>query len=213
MTARIIIFGDIHGCHEEWQMLLNKVKATDKDRLISVGDIVCKGPSTKKSLDLAMSLPNLHCILGNHEVHLLRHWKHRNGGGNLKEYQRAAMEELGSRLDHYMRFIDGWPRYIDLPEALIIHAGLRPGIPVEKQTLEDLVHLRTIGPEERPWYEFYEGEKLIVHGHWARQGLVVRENVIGLDSGCVYGRELSCIILPERKIISVKAKKAYAPVN
>ena len=213
---RTIVFGDIHGCHEEWEELLKKVKAGPEDKLISVGDLVFKGPSTKKVLDKAMAMPNLKCVLGNHEAHLLRiarEIKEKGSATYEKPYQKAALEELGKDLPKYVRYIESWPLYIDLPECLVIHAGLRPEIPLEKQSREDLTRLRTIEPSGKAWYEFYKGKKLVVHGHWAAQGLVVRENVISLDSGCVYGRALSCVVLPGRQIISVPAQKAYSPVG
>ena len=210
---RTIIFGDIHGCWEEWSELLKKVNATPEDRLISVGDLVFKGPSTKKVLDMAVAMPNLKCVTGNHEVHLLNFWKEKRFDRYEKPYQKTAVEELGKNLEKYIRYIETWPFYLDLPECLIIHAGLRPGVPIEEQTREDLTRLRTVEPSGKPWYELYTGKKIVVHGHWAAQGLVVRENVIGLDTGCVYGKELSCVIFPGREIVSVKAKKAYSPIS
>src|SRR3989338_3271684 len=212
MTKRIIVFGDIHGCYEEWQELIDKARPSKEDTLITIGDLCCKGPSTKKTLDLAMNLPNLKCVMGNHDYFLYERWKTKTLYAMSEEYQHATIHELGKELDKYMKFIAKWPFFIELKECIAVHAGLRPGIPLKKQSYMDFLYLRTLEPDDRPWYEDYRDSKLIVHGHWAKQGLVIRENVIGLDSGCVYGRELSCIILPERKIISVKAKKAYHPI-
>ncbi|MBN1587171.1 MAG: metallophosphoesterase [Candidatus Omnitrophica bacterium] len=209
---RTIIFGDIHGCYEEWQELLGKVGASDEDTLISVGDLVCKGPYTKKVLDLAMSLPNLKVVMGNHDLSLLKRWQNRQLDSLTTEYQQDAVRDMGAGLDNYMNFIAGWPYYIEHPDYLVVHAGLRPGIPVHEQCADDLVRLRTVEPEGEPWWEFYTDPKLVVHGHWAAQGLVVRENVIGLDSGCVYGKRLSAVILPERQIVSVPARRAYQPI-
>ena len=61
-----------------------------------------------------------------------------------------------------------------------------------------------------PWYESYTGETTVVFGHWARPEPVVRENAIGLDTGCVYGGRLTAVILPERNLVSVPAKRAYS---
>lgn len=63
------------------------------------------------------------------------------------------------------------------------------------------------------WFEFYRGPKLFVFGHWAQLGGIVRENVVGLDTGCVYGKKLSALILPDREIITVKAKSNYCPID
>lgn len=207
--TRTIIFGDIHACHEEWQDLMNKIGVRPSDRLIAAGDLCCKGPSTVKTLELAMGLPNCTCILGNHDYYLLKNWQ----ADCLEELtgpHRAAIEEMGSGIDRYMNYIASWPFYLNLDECIVVHGGLRPGLPLEQQDPHDLLHLRTIEPENRPWYELYRGEKTVVFGHWAKKGLVVRPNAIGLDTGCVYGRELSAWILPERRIESVRARRVYA---
>ena len=67
---RTIIIGDVHGCYEEFQKLLDKVRASSTDRIISVGDLICRGPSSAKTLEIALSMKNLECVLGNHEFYL-----------------------------------------------------------------------------------------------------------------------------------------------
>ncbi|MDA9101370.1 metallophosphoesterase [Omnitrophica bacterium] len=208
MPKRTIIFGDIHGCFVEWRELMRKLHVTREDRLISVGDLVCKGPSTRKCLDLAQKLPNLQCVLGNQELDLLQHWKEDRLEDLPRDYQKSVVEELGNRMRDYLYFISTWPLFLDEPDYLVVHAGIRVEYPLERQKAEEVTNLREI--DGKPWYEYYKEKKLIVHGHWATQGLVVRDNVIGLDSGCVYGKKLSALILPEREIVSVDAHKAYA---
>ncbi|PIQ86562.1 MAG: hypothetical protein COV74_04075 [Candidatus Omnitrophica bacterium CG11_big_fil_rev_8_21_14_0_20_45_26] len=211
--SRLVIFGDIHGCIDEWEMLLEKVKASPKDRLVSVGDLICKGPASRQVLDKAMSMKNLQCVIGNHEYRLLHAWKTKTLDQVKEPKYAAALDEFGGRVNHYMTFMNQWPLYLEFPECLVVHAGIRAEKPLAKQDPKDLVAIRTVGEHRKPWYESYQDKKLIVHGHWASQGLVVRDNVIGLDSGCVYGRELSAVILPERKIVSVQAKQAYCPMD
>lgn len=210
MSKRTIIFGDVHACHEEWQDLMTELKVTDKDRLISVGDLVAKGPNTKKTLDLAMSLPNLECVVGNHELHLLKYWKKIYTERPMKDYQVRAFDELGDDLEKYMTYLDSWPYYIEDGNFLVIHGGLVPGLKIEEQDPENLVSLRTVG--EKPWHSLYTGEKLVIYGHWAMQGLHKTKNTIGLDSGCVYGKKLSAVILPEREIVSVPARKVHVQI-
>ena len=53
----------------------------------------------------------------------------------------------------------------------------------------------------------------MVFGHWARRGLVVAPRVRGLDSGCVYGRELTALVLPSGELVSVPAARAYVPIE
>lgn len=210
--SRIILFGDVHGCHEEWQALIEKTKPEKKDLLISVGDLICKGPSSRKTLDFAMSLPNLKCVVGNHELHFLKAWKARRLEELSKDYQKRALAEFGKDLNRYMEWIETWPFYLDLEECLVVHAGIRNGTSLEKQIPEELCNLRNL-EDGTAWHENYKGKKLIVYGHWARQGLCVKENTIGLDSGCVYGKQLSALILPSREIVQIQARKAYEPID
>ena len=210
--SKTIIFGDIHGCLDEWKLLIEKIKPGKDDTLISVGDLICKGPSSKKTLDFAMSLPSLRCVIGNHELHFLKAWKEQRLDDLSKDYQQRALKEFGNNLDHYMRWIETWPFYLDLPICLVVHAGIRENISLLRKKNEDLCNLRNL-EDGTPWHERYQDKKLIVYGHWARQGLCVKENSIGLDSGCVYGKQLSAVILPERKIVQVPAQKAYQGID
>jgi bis(5'-nucleosyl)-tetraphosphatase (symmetrical) len=59
------------------------------------------------------------------------------------------------------------------------------------------------GPPFRPWDDFYQGRKRVVFGHWARRGLVVRPQCVGLDTGCAYGGALSAWIAEEDRIVQV----------
>ena len=59
------------------------------------------------------------------------------------------------------------------------------------------------GPPYRPWDDFYKGKKRVVFGHWARRGLVVRPQCIGLDTGCCYGGKLTAWIAEEDRIVQV----------
>jgi bis(5'-nucleosyl)-tetraphosphatase (symmetrical) len=62
-------------------------------------------------------------------------------------------------------------------------------------------------PPHRPWDEFYEGDALIVHGHWAWRGHYRGERTIGLDSGCVYGGKLTAYCVEEDRVVQVPSRQ------
>ena len=204
---RTIIFGDVHGCVDEWNELLVKVGAGPDDDLISVGDIIGKGPDSGGALELALGLPNLRAVLGNHEVRILRYWS--EDRPPTTPWDIAAVDSMGERFPDMMSAVAEWPYFIEASDYLVVHAGLRDGVSLEEQSADDLTRIRELSPGGPAWYERYTDERLVVFGHWAVAGLVVRPNAIGLDTGCVYGGELSAVILPEREIVSVPARRQY----
>lgn len=59
---------------------------------------------------------------------------------------------------------------------LLVHAGLKPGIDIQDQDINDLARIRE--HEGRAWHEYYTGEKKIIYGHWAEQGLRHTHNTL-----------------------------------
>ncbi len=206
--GRTIIFGDLHGCLRELEALLKKVRARPEDRIISVGDLICKGPSTKGVLERAMRMRNLSCVLGNHEYRFLQHWQ-RGLTPDEKPYDLETARQMGRKYDTYMRFIDSWPIYVAYKDFIVVHGGFDPSEPISRQSAWELTNIRRIGRRETPWYESYKDKRLVVFGHWVHREPIVRDNAIGLDTGCVYGGKLTAVILPERRIVSVRAKRRY----
>jgi hypothetical protein len=207
-AARTIILGDIHGCFDELQDLLREVRAKPEDRLVSVGDLVCKGPDSGAVVDWALKTPNLECVLGNHEARLLRHWL-KGERSHEKEYDAEAYAQIGRRLDPFMMLIERWPLTLAVPGALVVHAGFDPREGLEWQSRKTLTTLRRL-EDGRPWFDAYQGDTTVVFGHWAQKKPIVRRNALGLDTGCVYGVALTALILPERRLVSVPARRVYA---
>jgi hypothetical protein len=207
-SRRTIVIGDVHGCFDELQDLLHDVGARPADRLISVGDLINKGPDSPAVIAWAMRTPNLECVLGNHELRFLNCWR-RGVPPDVKPDDLATYRQFGAGYDDAMRFVARWPLTVSGPGFLVVHAGFDPREGLEWQSAADLTGIRRLKDTGAPWYEAYKGRELVVFGHWARPEPVVRRNAIGLDTGCVYGGALTAVILPERRLVSVPARRAY----
>ena len=208
------LVGDIHGCFFEFLDLLNAVNYDQtKHRLILLGDIINRGPHSWEMLKWVKS-QNVEVIQGNHEEAFIR-FARRNRP--ITPTLDELKQQMDKDLENWLTWMESWPLYIEEEEFIAVHAGLAPGKHPKDSDIRTLLYVRTwdeknqtIGDNTHsPWYEFYTGEKLIIYGHWAKQGLQIRQNTIGLDSGCVYGKKLSGILLPERKIFQVPARKNY----
>lgn len=212
MQGRTIIVGDIHGCCDELVELLETVELGPDDRVVSVGDLITKGPKNREVLELFMTDPRFTSVIGNHDLQLRRKW---NGEDvELTTAQREADRELGDDRDVYASFFNRLPFTIDLDTHLVVHAGLRPNVELHSQTTGDLTRLRTLGrdresEEGTPWYEVYDGAKTVLFGHWPAREPRRGKKAIGLDTGCVYGHILTAYIIETGEFVNVRAKRVY----
>ena len=214
MGARTIVVGDIHGCYDELMSLLEKVNFGAQDRVISVGDLIAKGEKSGEVLDLFMTDARFTAVIGNHDLALRRRW---NGEKlKLKPSQKEANKKLKADKDRYVVYLNSLPFMIDLGTHLVVHAGLRPGVALHSQTTDDLTELRTLGHDRAsrdgtPWYDVYDGEKIVLFGHWPSPEPRRGKKAIGLDTGCVYGYRLTAYIVETGELESVPAQKVYDP--
>ena len=212
MKSRTIVVGDIHGCYDELMALMEKVNLGERDRVVSVGDLITKGPKNREVLEIFMTDPRFSTVIGNHDLQLRRKWYGEDV--ELKPAQREVHRELKGEKDHYASFFNRLPFWIDLGTHLVVHAGLRPNVELYSQTTGDLTRLRTLGPDREseegtPWYHVYYGEKTVLFGHWPAAEPRRGKKAIGLDTGCVYGYHLTAYIIETEEFVNVKAKKAY----
>lgn len=217
-AKRTIVVGDVHGCFDELQDLLQACGYRPaSDRLIFVGDLINKGPKSHETLKFVRE-NRLDVVMGNHELKFL---KHLQDDGALGPQLADLKRRLGSNLMDWVSWIQSWPSWIEDDEFLVVHAGLVPGRKPSETSVEVLANIRTWdgrgedlnNPAHPAWHDLYRNDKLVIYGHWALQGLKAKTNSIGLDSGCVYGKQLSAVILPERRIVQVQARKAYQPIK
>jgi hypothetical protein len=174
MAARTLIVGDVHGCIDELERLLEAVGMTRDDRLVMVGDLVAKGPESVAVLRLLQEL-KAESVLGNHDAHLLRVRRARLAGQPVPDVS-DAVKKVARKLDEEdWAWLEALPYTISIPKhgSLVVHGGLVPGVPIER-------------------------------------GLQRHRFATGLDTGCVYGGRLTGCVLPERDLVSVRAKRAYA---
>lgn len=216
MAARLFVVGDIHGCLDELNDLLALIEfRPGHDRLVLAGDLVAKGPDSIGVIRRAIEL-GAQSVRGNHEERVLSYLnKKRRADGS--EHANIA-RRLG---DAEREYLEKTPLYLRFPEEklLVVHAGIDPSLPIEEQEPSVLLNVRgvtaagsptTRAQEGLPWASFYRGDELIVFGHDAIRGLQLREHSIGLDSGCVYGGELSALEVRSRRLYSVPAREMYS---
>jgi Calcineurin-like phosphoesterase len=213
MAGRTIVVGDIQGCYDELIELLLKVRLGAGDRVIAVGDLIVKGEQSRAVLDLFMRDARFSSVIGNHDRALLRYW--RGEPVTLKPSQERTRAELHDGRERYAAYLATLPGWIDLGTHIVVHAGLRPGVPLAEQTLDDLTELRTLGPDRTsrtglPWYAMYGGPQTVLFGHWPAAKLRRASYAIGLDTGCVYGYQLTAYIVETGEFVQVQARRAYA---
>ena len=212
MGGRTIVVGDLHGCFDELEELLGRAAFGSEDRVVCVGDLVAKGEKSREVLDLLLRDARFTSVKGNHDAAVLRGLRGWKKG--LKPAQKKCRRELKEGRERYAALLESLPLWIDLGTHVVVHAGLRPGVELAAQAEEDLLELRTLGPdrtsrEGTPWYDAYRGEKVALFGHWPSAEPRRGPRALGLDTGCVYGHRLTAYVVEEDRIISVPARRAY----
>jgi hypothetical protein len=220
---RTIIVGDVHGCLDELQALLRQCGVVSGDRVVLAGDLVAKGPDSRGVVQLVREMGAL-AVLGNHDDFCIDVWRRRHQA----EARRPRRWLLDTLDESDWAFLESLPLFLRLgaereggPEVAVVHAGAVPGVPLEEQERENLLSLRSLvggsAPSRRllmrwPWAAAWRGPEHIVFGHDAVRGLQQYPLATGLDTGCVYGRELTALELPSRHIYKVPARRRYVGV-
>jgi len=244
--VKTVVVGDIHGCLEEFKGLLDLCAYNkETDRLILAGDIVDRGPDSAGCIQLAID-SNAEFVIGNHDDKYIRYAKHeekkthvgRKHYVNPIKFNEERTEIWNSLSEEMIQYLMNGKYCLPLWEynALVVHAGVRPGPNPDYRDREEYIYTRYIhkddhrllnlpGDFSRPpnsvhWTEVYDGTVDIIYGHDV-QSLnepVIRINdkgarTIGIDTGSCFGGCLTAMILtpenPTGDFISVKAKKTW----
>lgn len=213
---RTIVLGDLHGCHDEAVELLDKLAVTSSDRVIFAGDLVDRGPKRRECVELAM---RHEAILGNHEENLVQQRK--RSLDKMKPDHAESRRVLDERhLDWFAKL----PLFIRLPEAnaVVVHAGVLPGVSIEKQLPHTLLHAQCVAPPDTKsfwpskappthtfWANHWKGPERVIFGHTVLSKPLVSEWAVGIDTGCVHGGALTAVVLPSWELVSVSARSSY----
>lgn len=230
---RVYAVGDIHGCARQLADLHETI-AEDLARrpvasalLLHIGDYVDRGPDTAGVLGRLIAGPpvagaDVINILGNHDDtmwHALSgdraaatDWLFAGGKPALESYgvdpesPRESWRESvpASHLD----FLAGLPLRHQEGGYLFVHAGVRPGVPLEQQSREDMLRIR------QPFlYTERDLGAVVVHGHTPVKEPQVRHNRIAIDTGAVFGGLMTCVVLEAETIGFLTAAPVGEPVS
>ena len=210
-----LVIGDIHGCYDEFQALLDKAGLIEDDSIVSLGDRVDRGPDTPAVLRFFQERLHAKLIMGNHER---KHISANRHEVKLARSQKISRIQFGETYPDALAFMSELPLYLDLPDALVINGYFEPGLSLSQQRA--MVLCGTMGGDnylhahyDRPWYELYDGDKPLLMGHHnysnTDRPFVYQDRIFGLDTDCVTGRALTGLLLPSFKIVSVPSQVNY----
>jgi hypothetical protein len=218
---RTVIVGDVHGCLDELLALVERCGDPRSTRYVMVGDLVAKGPDSKGVVAWARA-SGVDAVLGNHDAAVL-HARNPMAEPRPRPHHVEVAATLGR---DELAWLEARPLWLALegddgPSHLVVHGGVVPGVPLEAQERKYLLNLRSITAdgaptkkiEGRPWASVWTGPPHVVFGHDAVRGLQRHRWATGLDTGCVYGGALTALVLPTRDLVSIPARRNYAPVT
>jgi serine/threonine protein phosphatase 1 len=184
--------------------------------LVYLGDYIDRGPQSREVIDRLLSDPlagfqSVH-LLGNHEQvmldfledpHAVAGWLTYGGIATLQSYgvhvgpdfSRSELENLRDGLESrlpeaHRAFLDGLQLMHLSGNYCFVHAGIRPGVPLQEQRNEDLLWIR-----EDFTHSAFVHEHVVVHGHTISAEVEILPNRIGIDTGAFHSGVLTCLVL------------------
>jgi len=236
---RTLLVGDIHGCLDELQALLDRAGLCAGDQVVALGDLVDRGPASPAVVALfqrgEVSGVTLRALMGNHED---RHLRGRGGTGVLAASQQMTAAQFGG-LDspayhEALDWMETLPLWFEQPDqrVLAVHGALTADSSVRRVPRDVLVgKLRaTMRLRKQGWWPWYarwadwasskprwRGWTVVVgHRHYLGNGRpLVHEHghvrVVGIDTGCCRGGFLTGLLLPEHRFVRVRAARRHWP--
>ena len=188
---RTIIYGDLHGCLEEFKYLRIKVNPSVNDKEIIIGDILDRGPYSNELLKYVRENSIL-SILGNDEYKYFRYKKHHDN--YIKTSKKNPMSLSDKKLEIF--------NSLTLDE--------------NQKTLS----LGSDNPTAKFWSEQYDGNQgIVVYGHQPFDEVKIDKYSFGIDTRCVFGGKLTALVINNRNnpmqnydIVDI-ATKSYVTIN
>jgi serine/threonine protein phosphatase 1 len=215
---RVYAIGDIHGCLDRLQALHAAIAADLAERpvahavLIHLGDLIDRGPDSAGVVAFVAQAPKpagiaeTVTLLGNHEALMLaaldapekddaaRLWVANGGADALLSWgvprQTEPKDWRSCIPPEHLAFLRDRPLSRRIDGYLFVHAGVRPGVPLEQQEAHDLLWIREPFLSSKA-----DHGAVVVHGHTPRPKPELRPNRIGIDTGAVMGGSLTCLLL------------------
>jgi serine/threonine protein phosphatase 1 len=219
-NMRVYAIGDIHGRLDLLDRLIASINKDAKEHggeslTVTLGDYVDRGPKSRDVLDRLSSNPfpsDFVALKGNHEALLEGfladpksgvHWQHLGGLETLhsfgvrvsrlkgeRNYEQASKELQAALTPEQMKFLASLKMSLTVGRYFFCHAGVRPGVPLDRQRDEDLLWIRD---------EFLDSDldfgKVVVHGHTPVVEPQVKRNRINVDTGAFATGRLTCVVL------------------
>lgn len=227
-NRKLLFVGDLHGCADELVELLSIVKSkynASEFLPIFVGDLVNKGPKNVETLRMVRQLEH-YSVRGNHDASTLRHALQYS---DVENYEPPAryMPWVCELSEEDILYLQELPYTISIPSfnAIVVHAGLVPDVPLREQSITDMIIMRNLvkqndgslksaelADEGEPWGSLWPGPNHVYFGHDAIRKLQNHSFATGLDTGCVYGFQLSAVLVSHdgaKEFFSVQAKEVY----
>jgi len=217
MNGRLIVVGDIHGCHQEFSDMIGRLTLEKADRLVLLGDLVNRGPNSAKVIDLALENRAI-SLLGNHERRLLK-YRRTVDKSVLKD---GDLDTVALLQDEHWAYLETMALWLEEPElnTVLVHGGFLPSEPWQKQTADIVTRIQVVDADGRPakradapdapaWADLWVGPPFVVYGHTPRSEVYKRKWSLGIDTACVQGGYLTAYELTEKRFFQVKARQRY----
>jgi len=207
-SDRYLCIGDIHGCSQQLDELLEEVEQADLFNVtyVFLGDYLDRGPDSGGVIDRIRRLPDAICLCGNHEEMFLHSLEAIEGMRDemRAERRKTFLENQRLNEDHVAWLKSDLRPYHQTGAFFFSHAGLDPFRPLEQQRESDF------------YWSVHEGdfyrvtEKLVVHGHLTVPRVTIQGNNANVDTGCGKGGKLSALLVPEMRVFESRSRGGSA---